>query len=217
MSDFAAVLDLLASAEERPALLYGVAAGVVTNNKDPDGLGRVKVRFPWLADDHQSDWARVVTPMAGKGRGLYLLPEVGDEVLVAFEHGRPDVAYVLGGLWNGKAKPPADNQDGKNNRRLLSSRSGLEITLDDTAGKETVRIAGKQESITIDVGKKRITIESSGDVTVKAGAGGKLTLQGGSKGVEIKSEGEVKVEATGNLELKASALVNVKGRMINLN
>jgi len=106
------------------ARLPGVAMAIVTNNKDPDGLGRVKVKLPWLDDGFESDWARVVTAMAGAGRGLYWLPEVNDEVLVAFEHGRLDSLYVLGGLWNGKDKPPENNQDGKNNVRALKSRSG---------------------------------------------------------------------------------------------
>ncbi len=73
--------------------------------------------------------------MAGAGRGLYILPEVDDEVLVAFEHGNPSTPYVLGGLWNGKDKPPEANSDGKNNMRVLKSRSGHVIRLDDTAGR----------------------------------------------------------------------------------
>ena len=80
-----ALLAALAGPASHPSgRVYGVTVGVVTNNQDPDGLGRVKVRFPWLSDDDESFWARVVTPMAGNGRGLYLLPEVDDEVLVAF-------------------------------------------------------------------------------------------------------------------------------------
>jgi len=68
---------------------FGVAFGIVTNNNDPEGLGRVKVALPWLADQAETDWARVVSPMAGPERGVWFLPEVDDEVLVAFEHGSP--------------------------------------------------------------------------------------------------------------------------------
>ena len=118
----------------------GVAIAIVTNNKDPDGLGRVKVRLPWLDEAFESDWARVVAAMAGSGRGLYCLPEVDDEVLVGFEHGCLDSLYVLGGLWNGKDKPPEGNADGKNNVRALKSRSGHLIRLTDTDGEEKIEI-----------------------------------------------------------------------------
>ena len=78
----------------------GVVVGVVTNNQDPDGLGRVKVKFPWLSDADESSWARIAAPMAGKERGLYFLPEVDDEVLVIFEHGDLRFPFVPGALWN---------------------------------------------------------------------------------------------------------------------
>src|SRR2546426_9457473 len=97
------LLDLLMPPghEAREKKLYGVVAGIVTNNEDPDGLGRVKIRFPWLSEDNESWWARIAAPMAGKERGAYFLPEVDDEVLVAFEHGDVNFPYVLGALWNG--------------------------------------------------------------------------------------------------------------------
>ena len=104
--------------------ISGVVVGVVTNTQDPAGLGRVKVKFPWLSDSEESFWARVATPMAGKGRGFYFLPEVEDEVLMAFEHGDARFPYVLGALWNGQDKPPESNEDGKNNIRSIKSRSG---------------------------------------------------------------------------------------------
>ncbi|MDQ3855312.1 MAG: phage baseplate assembly protein V, partial [Chloroflexota bacterium] len=108
-----------------------MVVGLVTNNQDPDGLGRVKVKFPWLSDEDESSWARIVTPMAGNDRGLYFLPEVDDEVLVAFEHGDVRFPYVLGALWNGKDKPPESNDDGRNDQRTIKSRSGHIIRLDD--------------------------------------------------------------------------------------
>ncbi|WP_432194827.1 phage baseplate assembly protein V [Streptomyces sp. bgisy027] len=84
----------------------GVVIGIVRNNRDPKGLGRVKVELPWLADGTLTDWARVAVPMAGPGTGFFFLPEPDDEVLVAFEHGNPEVPYVVGALWNGKDRPP---------------------------------------------------------------------------------------------------------------
>jgi phage baseplate assembly protein V len=194
----------------------GVAMAIVTNNQDPDGLGRVKVRLPWLDERAESDWTRVVTAMAGPGRGLYWLPEVNDEVLVAFEHGRPDSLYVLGGLWNGKDKPPEDNKDGKNNVRALKTRSGHVIRLTDTDGDEKIEIIDKtgKNSIVISAKDKTVTIGADADITVKS-TNGKLKLSG--NGVEITSQAAVKIEAGQNMDLQARAQLNVKGQMVNIN
>jgi phage baseplate assembly protein V len=194
----------------------GVAMAIVTNNKDPDGLGRVKVKLPWLDDRVESDWTRVVTAMAGAGRGLYWLPEVDDEVLVAFEHGRPDSLYVLGGLWNGKDKPPEDNKDGKNNVRALKTRSGHVIRLTDTDGDEKIEIIDKtgKNSIIISAKDKTVTITADADITVTS-TNGKLKLSG--NGVEITSQAAVKIQASQNMDLKAGAQLNVKGQIVNIN
>jgi uncharacterized protein involved in type VI secretion and phage assembly len=160
---------------------YGVAFAIVTNNSDPEGLGRVKVALPWLADQAETDWARVVSPMAGPGRGLWFLPEVDDEVLVAFEHGSPSAPYVIGGLWNGKDTPPESNSDGKNDRRSITSRSGAVIRLTDTDGQEQIEIvdASAKNSVVISTKDNSIVVKAGGDVTIEAG--GKLTLKAGSQ------------------------------------
>jgi phage baseplate assembly protein V len=197
--------------------VYGVAVGVVTNNQDPEGFGRVKVRFPWLSAADESHWARVLTPMAGNGRGLYLLPEVDDEVLVAFEHGRVEMAYVLGALWNGKDKPPESNADGKNAYRTLKSRSGHVIRLDDTDGGERIEIVdakGKQ-SIVLDTAENTITVSADQDVVIES-KNGQLKLSG-KNGVEIVSQGKAKIQASQTLDVESDAQVNVKGSVINLN
>jgi phage baseplate assembly protein gpV len=93
-------------AQAQASKLYGVVVGLVTNNKDPDKLGRVKVKFPWLADDVESNWARVAYPMGGKERGYWWIPEINDEVLVTFFHGDANCPFVIGGLYNGPDKPP---------------------------------------------------------------------------------------------------------------
>lgn len=195
--------------------LYGLAVGIVTNNQDPDGMGRVKVRFPWLSDDAESYWARVATPMAGKARGLYCLPEVDDEVLVAFEHGSVEFPYIIGALWNGQDKPPLANSDGKNNQRALVSRSGHTILLDDTDGEESIVIRDKsgKNSITISTKDNSITIAAGGDLTLKAA--GKLSLSG--KGIEIVSSDAMTLKATKNFDASAGPQMNLKGNMININ
>jgi phage baseplate assembly protein V len=194
----------------------GVAIAVVTNNKDPDGLGRVKVKLPWISEQIESDWSRVVTPMAGAGRGLYCLPEVDDEVLVGFEHGRPDKLYVLGGLWNGRDKPPESNADGKNDLRTIRSRSGHVIRLTDKAGDEKIEIIDRtaKNSIVISAKDNTITITGDADVTVQS-SNGKLKL--GGREVEISSQGAVKIEAKQNMDLQARARLNIKGQLVNIN
>lgn len=214
----AALLALLSPpGPDAAGRIYGVAVGVVTNNQDPEGLGRVKVRFPWLSADHESHWARVVTPMAGAGRGLYLLPEVDDEVLAAFEQGRVELPYVLGALWNGKDKPPESNGDGKNAHRSMTSKSGHVIRLDDTEGGERIEIldAKGKDSIVLDTAASTITLSADQDVVIEA-KNGKLKLSG-KNGVEIASQAGAKIEASQNLEVKSDAQVNVKGAVINLN
>ena len=193
-----------------------MTVGIVTNNQDPDNLGRVKVRFPWLSDTEESHWARVLTPMAGKERGLYCLPEVEDEVLVAFEHGMMEFPYVLGGLWNGKDAPPATNGDGKNNLRVLKSRSGHLITLDDTDGAEKIQVTDKtgKNMIVIDSKKNTILITADADITLEA-PNGKLKLSG--KGIEINSQAEIKIEASQNVDVKAGPQLNLKGNLVNIN
>ncbi|MCK4734088.1 MAG: hypothetical protein KAT65_16670, partial [Methanophagales archaeon] len=110
---------------------YGVFIGLVTNNEDDEKRGRVKVEFPWRGNSNESNWARVATVMAGKDRGTFFLPEVDDEVLVAFDRGDINHPYVIGSLWNGVDTPPETNADGKNNIRKIKSRSGHEIIFDD--------------------------------------------------------------------------------------
>jgi phage baseplate assembly protein V len=208
--------SLLTTSPGADARFFGVTIGVVTNNKDPDGLGRVKTSLPWMADQVETDWARVVTPMAGPGRGIYFLPEVNDEVLVAFEHGNPDTPYVLGGLWNGKDKPPESNSDGKNNLRAIRSRSGNVIRLTDTDGDAKIEIidSSGKNSIVIRAKDNSITITAAGDVTVQSN-NGKLKLSG--NGVEITSTSTVKIEASQNADLKASGQLNIKGSVVNIN
>lgn len=220
--------------------IYGLVVGVVTNNQDPDKLGRVKVKLPWLSEQHESHWARIVTPMAGAERGIYFLPEVDDEVLLAFEHGDVGLPYVLGALWNGKDKPPEDNGDGKNNMRTIKSRSGHIVRLDDTEGEEKIEIVDKSEKnkITVSTKDNAITINADADITIGS-ANGKLIFES-AKGIDIKSKDDiaieaggtkiafktsgiemksatVKIEANANMDLKGGAVLNVKGQMVNLN
>ena len=209
-------LQTLFAPRTQPARFYGVVVGIVTNNQDPENLHRVKVCFPWLSKEVESNWARVAAPMAGRGRGAYFLPEVDDEVLVAFEHGRADHPFVLGGLWNGKDDPPESNANGENNHRTIKSRSGHVVRLNDTSGSETIEIIDKtgKNKIIINAAENSITVEANSDITIKSTTG-KLTME--AVGVEIKSKAGVTVQATQGMDLKANANVTVKGAIIQLN
>jgi uncharacterized protein involved in type VI secretion and phage assembly len=213
------VWSMLDQGRSRP-LGAGLVIGVVTANKDPDELGRVRVRFPWLSDDDESAWARVVSPMAGDGRGLLYLPEIDDEVLVGFEHGDIHRPFVLGALWNGKDKLPmnaaeAVGGDGKVNKRVLKSRSGHTVTLDDTAGGEEITIVDKtgNNEIVLHSPDNSLQIRVQGDLTIEAM--GKITLKG-MAGVDVSSDAQLKLSGQAGAELSSTANLAMKGSVIQI-
>jgi uncharacterized protein involved in type VI secretion and phage assembly len=210
------MLEQTASQQVRSDRICGVVIGMVTNNQDPNALGRVKIKFPWLSDNDESTWARLAGPMAGKQRGIYFLPEVGDEVLVAFDHGDLRFPYVLGALWNGKDTPPVTNDGGKNDIRIIKSRSGHVIKLNDEDGKETIEIMDKtgKNSIIIDTAKNAITITTDKDITLSATKG---TIKLDAQKVEINSSDATKLKATGTMNVETSATMTVKGSTVNIN
>lgn len=203
------ILNLLSTSEDDNRF-YGVTIGVVTNNEDKEGLGRVKVKLPRISDTDESYWARVLTPMAGKERGIYFLPEADDEVLVAFDQGDINFPYILGGLWNGKDKPPETNGDGKNNKRLIKSRSGHQIILDDTEGAEqiVIRDSTEKNEIVIDSKNNAIMLKVEKDLTIEAK--GKISIKTSGGDLEIGCN-NLKIEAKQNCEIKADGNCNIEG------
>jgi uncharacterized protein involved in type VI secretion and phage assembly len=199
------LLDLLSpkGSGNESGRFYGVVIGVVTNNQDNGGMARVRVKFPWLSDDNESWWARIAVPMAGNGRGTYFLPEVNDEVLVAFEHGDVRSPYVIGALWNGQDSPPTTNSDGQNNIRLVHSRSGHLIRLDDTDGNEKIEIIDK-------TGNNKITIQSA-DNSMQLECAGKMTLHA-AQGIEIISDTDISVQANTNIQVQADAEIQIQAQ-----
>ena len=183
---------------------YGVYPAVVLDIVDPDGQGRVKVKLPWAPDSGGSSyeaWARLATMMAGNNRGSWFIPDVEDEVLVLFEAGDTRKPYVVGALWNGRdAAPESMDGAGANNIKSIRSRNGVKITLDDTGGKETLKLetpGGQSMTLTdgpgsveiMDSNGNSIKMESSG-ITVTASA--KVTVSAGT--VEVTA-GMVTVNA----------------------
>ena len=147
--------------------INGVVTGLVTNVEDPLKQGRIKVSFRWLAENHETDWARVATLMAGKGRGAYFMPEVNDEVLVAFEQGDARFPYVVGFLWNGQDSPPADHV----RLRRLQSVNGHRISfLDSTpaGGSKGALMIEDAHGNTISMSNGKIVIKSVGVLQIVA-------------------------------------------------
>ena len=202
------LFSLLTRKEEETLAPEGLVIGIVTDNSDPDGYGRVKVKYPWLSSDHASDWARVVAPGGGAQRGIEFLPEVNDEVLVGFEMGDIHYPYVLGGLWNGQdALPKKVTSGGKVQQRIIRSRSGHMITLDDSDGGGGVTIEDKNgNKVMLDSGSNKLTITIQGDAGLKAQ--GNLTLE---------AQGQVQIKGMGVKMDGGASTVDIKGSMINLN
>jgi phage protein D/phage baseplate assembly protein gpV len=206
---------------------HSVVVGIVTNNRDPDGLGRVKVNLPTMPGNEESHWARLVTPMAGDGRGIEFIPEVNDEVLVAFEHDDSHRPFVLGALWNGKDKPPEKSDTllsdtGKVEKRIIRSRSGHTITLDDTDGKEKISIVDKTEKNLIEIRSKHnsMEIKAGSKVEIYTDDGHKIVLDpsgisieaGEAKDLILKAQ-NIKLDATMGVEMKANTSMNIEGSM----
>jgi len=215
----------------------GVVVGIVTNVDDAEGkMARVKVKYPWLQKDPtgkdiESNWARIATPMAGPGRGMLFVPEVNDEVLIAFEQGDVNRPYMVGALWNGKDAPPeqstAYQKGGKIVHRVIKTRIGHLIILDDSDDKPSIQIIDKTgaNSIVIDSAQNTITVKANKDliVDVKGNidmkAGGNITMtanmnvsaeaKGGN--VDLKAGVNGSFQANANLDLKANANATLEG------
>jgi uncharacterized protein involved in type VI secretion and phage assembly len=232
------ILDLLlpeTEAASRAGRMYGVVVGVVTNNQDPEKMGRVKLRFPWLNQTDESNWARVATMMAGQDRGTWFLPEVGDEVLVAFEHGDVQFPYVIGALWNGVDTPPRDNADGKNSERVIKSRSGHELIFGDEDGKEKVEIktkAGHQLLLDDTSGSEKITIvDKSGNNKIELDTAANSIAFTGQTKISLKAQQieitadtsltmksqQIEISADAAATLKSSSMLTLKGSLVKIN
>jgi uncharacterized protein involved in type VI secretion and phage assembly len=174
---------------------FGVYPALVTDIADPDNQGRVKVALPWSPDSdggRYEAWARLATMMAGSGRGSWFVPDADDEVLVGFEGGDPRRPYVLGALWNGSDSPP-ETMDGAGNnyKKVIRSRNGVQVTLDDTDGQEklVLETPGGQK-LTLKDGPGAATLEDSNGNSVKLESSG-ITVTASAKVTVNASTAEI--------------------------
>jgi phage protein D/phage baseplate assembly protein gpV len=221
-------------------MVQGVVPALVTNLDDPDNLGRVKVKYAWLGEI-ESFWARIAAPMAGKERGFFYLPEINDEVLVAFEHGDAHRPYIVGALWSNEDKPPKPNNEvtagGKVNQRVLKTRSGHLIILDDKQGQEQISVKSKSghtvilddksgsEKITIqdktgnnemviDSAQNSLTIKVNGDFSVDAK--GKISLTS-LQDMTLDSKGRGNIKAMSGMNVESPGQTALKGAQVQVN
>lgn len=172
-------------------LFHGVHVALVTDLRDPDNQGRVKVKLPWLPDSAGAAcelWARLATLMGGNNRGSWFVPDVDDEVLVAFEGGDLRHPFVIGGLWNGQDAPPTTmDGSGQNNKKVLRSRNGVQVTLDDSNGQEQLILETP--------GGQKVTLKDGpGAVLIEDSNGNSVKLE--TAGITINASAKVTVQAT---------------------
>ena len=218
--------------------IYGVVVGIVKDINDPGGLGRVKVNFPWLSEDSDSTspddqeershsyWARIATLMAGSGRGSFFIPEIGDEVLVAFEHGDLNHPFVLGCLWNSEDTPPESmDSDSKNHIRSIRTRSGHVISFDDNTDDQAASITITSQgghSVTLDDsgGKGNISVKTAGGhsltlddegktVTVEDSGGNKICLDANKGALTVDTSGDQALNSQGNIDIKVTGSATI--------
>jgi uncharacterized protein involved in type VI secretion and phage assembly len=180
--------------------MYGVYPALVSDIKDPDGQGRVKVTLPWSPDtgsERYEVWARLATLMGGNNCGSWFIPDVNVEVLVIFEGGDPRRPYVIGSLWNGKDAPPQSMDGAGNNyQKVIRSRNGVKITLDDSDGQESLTIETPQ-------GQKVVLNDGPNSVTVSDSNGNTLKME--ASGITVTSSAKVTINAS-TAEISASML-----------
>jgi len=197
---------------------HGFVVGIVTNLNDPAGLNRVKVKFPALTEEDESNWARIVHPMAGGQAGWVSMPAVNDEVLVGFEHGDFRRPYVMGSLYNGKDKPPYPVKDGKVLQHGFRTLGAHQMIFNDESGKESISlIHGKAADSKVVVEKEKVQIWVAGNKMVEIKAGpATIVLDGGNikmdaTTIEITAKQDLKLSAA-NISIKAQAKLEAAGQ-----
>ncbi|PHM08020.1 VgrG-related protein [Nostoc sp. 'Peltigera malacea cyanobiont' DB3992] len=205
------------STEKRLQPSETLLVGIVTDNQDPQAWGRVKVKFPTLTEKDTSDWARVVTLGAGPTRGFDCLPEIGDEVLVGFEHGDIHRPYIIGGVWNGKDAPPEKVRDSVTKRgvRLRTFKTRVGHTLQFIEEDKLTSKTGI--SLETKYGHKIYLNDSQKCIVIQTKRGHIIKMDDLARSVSVESKGNLSLDAVGNIDISARGTITVKGAMIRLN
>jgi uncharacterized protein involved in type VI secretion and phage assembly len=190
----------------------GLAFGRVTDNQDPESLGRVRVKLELHSDDQESFWARIAAPMAGPEIGAWFLPEIDDEVLVGFIGEDASHPVVLGSVWNSRQPPPETNSDGNNDRRLIRTRSKHELRFDDGEANEI--------ELTMEDGSR--VYLTDGHAVMEDRQGNKVEIKDGNVTVEATQKLTLKgrnvvLEAASQVEIKAGMTCKIQGMMVEIN
>jgi uncharacterized protein involved in type VI secretion and phage assembly len=201
------------TSEAEAGKVFEPVVGVVTDNKDPSKLGRVKLKMPILSDQDTTFWVPIIMLGAGKNRGWFFIPEVEDEVLVMFEQGDINRPLVVGALWGGKDKPP-DKNPGSNPRRVIKSRQGSKITFDDEEMKIIIEDGTGKGKLTFDSNANKIIIEAlKGDVCFQSPTGDTQIV---AKEIEMKAGTNIEIHAGSKMDWGSGAKVEVGAPSIAL-
>jgi uncharacterized protein involved in type VI secretion and phage assembly len=211
----------LATPAKRKSWGNSVVRGIVTNNQDPNNQGRVRVNCPALDADHESEWARVIGPAAGKDRGLMMIPQVGDEVVIAFEHDDVHFPYVLGSVWNGNGTPGGlAQQDGSfvlqsDKFMNMKSKDSISIKSDKDLSIEIKQNMDEKVSQNLTVKADQSVSEEAGtDFTIKAGTS--VTIKGGTT-MEIEAQAGLTLSCGGGkIALQPGGIVQISGTQVML-
>jgi len=187
--------------------IEGLHSAVVKANDDPDHLGRVKVKFQWNKEGEESPWIRVLTNHAGKDRGLFCLPEVGDEVLVSFDQDYPESPIVMGSLYNKVDAPVDEAKSSENEIKSFITKGGNRVFIKDTAGKEEIQITTKE-------GKNELSLKMANPPQVSIHSEGKIELDADE--IILKAKKKLSFTSKGPAELNAQSDVKIKGQSAEL-
>ncbi len=191
--------------KERPNI--GLHVAEVVDNVDPLNMGRVKVRY-FGTEGLETIWVRMAVPYAGNDYGWYMLPEIGDEVVIGYEQGDPDYPIALGSLYSKMHLPPSEIPNSDNSKKIIKTINGSTFLIDEE--NETIQLAGKD-------GKTKFTIETKGPSISLECPNGSITLKSktiafeSTTGLDLKAGGNLKIEASGNIDINASANLTAKG------
>lgn len=183
-------------------------SAVVKDIDDPEKMGRVRVQFFWQVDNDKSPWLRIVTPSGGADKGLYLIPELDEEVLVGFEDLNAEKPYIIGSFYNGKNKPDSEWVNSDNNVKAFRTRSGHTVIFSDEDGKEYIKIYDNMDrnAIRFNPNEKQLKIWSEGDIMIE----GKNILMSASGEIEIKAEKNIDIKTNKDYKLEAMGSVKTK-------